>query len=43
MSKFVCNAAECLNMAIIYDFGDDSPASAECGGCHETLLPIEEN
>jgi hypothetical protein len=28
-------------MGVIYDFGDDSPESAECGGCHETLKPEE--
>jgi hypothetical protein len=29
-------------MGVIYDFGDDSPESAECGGCHETLKPEEQ-
>ena len=42
MSKFVCNAEECPNMGVIYDFGDDSPESAECGGCHATLKPEPE-
>lgn len=42
MSKFVCNAAECPNLGFEYDFGDDSPEFAECGGCHATLLPVTE-
>jgi hypothetical protein len=41
MSKFICTATDCPNEGIIYDFGDDNPVKAECGGCHATLLPEE--
>lgn len=41
MSIFICEAIECPNKGIIYDFGDDHPVRAECGGCHATLLPEE--
>lgn len=41
MSKFICKAPGCPNEGVIYDFGDDHPVKAECGGCHATLLPEE--
>jgi len=41
MSIFVCNKADCPNFETVYDFGDDHPVKAECGGCHQTLLPKE--
>lgn len=39
MSIFICNADKCPNKGVVYDFGDDQPVKAECGGCHATLLP----
>lgn len=41
MSKFICNIEECPNLGVEYDFGTDSPESAECGGCHAILKPEE--
>lgn len=29
-------------MGVEYDFGTDSPESAECGGCHAILKPEEQ-
>ncbi len=42
MSKFVCDGVDCPNKDVVYDFGDDTPDSCECGGCHVTLTPLEE-
>lgn len=42
MSKFQCNIEECPNEGVEYDFGDDSPEFAECGGCHAILKPKEQ-
>jgi hypothetical protein len=42
MSVFICIKDECPNKGIIYNFGDEQPARAECGGCHATLLPESE-
>lgn len=39
MSVFICTKAECPNVGIVYDFGDEHPVKAECGGCKATLLP----
>lgn len=41
MAIFVCTKPGCPNEGITYDFGDDNPKRAECGGCHETLNPQE--
>jgi hypothetical protein len=38
---FICNADGCPNMGVEYDFGDDAPAFAECGGCGARLLVNE--
>jgi hypothetical protein len=43
MSKFVCFGDDCPNKDVVYDFGDDNPASCECGGCHVMLIPVEES
>lgn len=42
MSKFLCDVDDCPNKDVIYDFGDDQPEMAECGGCHVMLSPIVE-
>jgi hypothetical protein len=42
MTIFICTKKGCPNEGVIYNFGDEQPARAECGGCHETLLPQEE-
>lgn len=42
MSIFICHNTNCANAGIVYDFGDDHPVKAECGGCHATLLPEKE-
>ena len=36
---FICEKAGCPNLGIVYDFGDDTPVRAECGGCKTVLLP----
>lgn len=36
---FICEKPECPNEGIVYDFGDDAPVRAECGGCKTVLLP----
>jgi hypothetical protein len=41
MSVFICNTKDCPNANVIYDFGDEHPTTAICGGCHATLLPEE--
>ena len=38
MATFQCNASGCPNEGVIYDFGDDAPATAECGGCKAKLV-----
>ena len=42
MTRFVCVVADCPNVDVIYDFGDENPAVCECGGCHIMLTAIEE-
>lgn len=37
MSRFICQIDGCPNKGIVYDFGDESPAWAECGGCKARL------
>lgn len=37
MSIFICTANECPNKDVIYDFGEDNPSWAECGGCKTRL------
>ena len=39
MSIFICDEDFCPNAGVVYDFGDDSPESAECGGCKMVLFP----
>lgn len=41
MTSFICNAKDCPNVGIVYNF-EDVVLKAECGGCHATLLPIKE-
>lgn len=43
MAIFICTKQGCANANIVYDFGDESPIKAECGGCKATLLPEQEN
>jgi hypothetical protein len=42
MTIFICIKETCPNKGITYDFGDDHPVKAECGGCKATLLPEKE-
>jgi hypothetical protein len=42
MTIFICNFAGCPNEGVEYNFGEDTPVKAECGGCHATLLPIKD-
>lgn len=37
MSVFICLNADCPNANVSYDFGDDGPTWAECGGCKARL------
>jgi len=37
MSVFVCKQDTCPNKDVVYDFGDDNPPVAECGGCKAKL------
>jgi hypothetical protein len=39
MSVFICTVKDCPNKNVSYDFGDESPESAQCGGCKTILLP----
>jgi len=39
MSIFICTKSDCVNKDIVYNFGDDAPAFAECGGCKTKLWP----
>lgn len=39
MSVFICIKTDCPNKDVIYDFGDDNPLFAECGGCKTKLKP----
>lgn len=41
MSIFICKQEDCDNFDVVYNFGEDSPESAECGGCHAILKPEE--
>jgi hypothetical protein len=41
MAIFLCNKSGCLNEGIEYNFVDGYD-QVECGGCHTTLNPIEE-
>jgi ribosomal protein S27AE len=43
MSIFICDEDNCPNAGVIYNFGDDHPVRAECGGCQTTLLPEKED
>jgi len=43
MSVFICHHPGCPNEGIEYNFGDDHPATAECGGCKAILEPVKEN
>jgi hypothetical protein len=42
MSIFICNFAGCPNENIEYNFGEDSPEWAECGGCQARLESIND-
>lgn len=42
MAIFICKKDGCVNAGLIYDFGDQNPVKAECGGCKATLLPEKE-
>jgi hypothetical protein len=37
MTIFICNAEGCANQGVIYDFGDEHPTEAMCGGCKVML------
>lgn len=37
MAIFICVETDCVNKDVVYDFGDDSPAYAMCGGCQARL------
>jgi hypothetical protein len=39
MSIFVCTNESCPNKDVVYDFGDEHPRQALCGGCKTTLYP----
>jgi hypothetical protein len=39
MSVFICDDETCTNVGLVYDFGDESPVYAMCGGCKERLEP----
>lgn len=39
---FICDNSECPNVGIVYNFGEDAPVRAECGGCKAVLLPQPE-
>ena len=42
MSIFICNLTGCPNEGVEYNFGEDGPEWAECGGCKARLEAVNE-
>jgi hypothetical protein len=39
---FICNADDCPNKGVEYNWGEDAPAFAMCGGCGVKLVNASE-